>query len=105
MLAILQSSETPLSSGPLTLDEVSWVCSIMSIGVMVAIIVFSWLTDAIGRKYSILLLGPMQIISWALIAFGNNVFCLYVARLLIGAVCGGVMIAVPIFITEISEDR
>lgn len=104
-IPILLSKNTPLPTGPLTLDQSSWVCSISAIGGVVGVCLFSWLCDLIGRKWSIMLTGPMQLISWLLIASGQNVWWLYVARFLIGSAGGAYLIVNPVYVTEISEDK
>lgn len=50
MLPLLQSNDTPLSTGPLSLEEVSWVVAIGSIGCVVAAFTYPSITNRIGCK-------------------------------------------------------
>lgn len=44
-------------------------------------------------------------VSWLLVYFSQNVYHLYVARLLHGFVSGGVVIVTSLYLIEISNDR
>lgn len=104
-LPILLSDASPLETGPITMIEASWISSLFCIGGGVGSIFFCWLPDSIGRKWSIFLLGVPQIISWALIAFTSQLHYLYMARFLIGMSGGGIIVVIPLFVTEISDDK
>lgn len=62
-LPLLQSDQTPLDSGPLTVDDVSWIGAIISCGALIANIATGYLVTVIGSKNSILLLGIPQLVS------------------------------------------
>lgn len=47
---LLMSDESPLSSGSLSLWQVSWIGSILCVGGAVGQMVFGYLADAFGRK-------------------------------------------------------
>lgn len=102
---MLSNDECPLEQCPLTNSQISWITSLLCIGGAVGSLLFGWLVDYIGRKISIILCGISQIISWLLILFGTNVYHLYISRLFAGLSAGAVFILIPIFVTEISEDR
>lgn len=44
-------------------------------------------------------------ISWSLILYAQNVYYLYAGRLMCGIVASGVFIIVPLFLSEIANDR
>lgn len=50
ILPLLKSDDTPLASGPLSLQDVSWMGSIVSIGAMIGALVVRPLTDRVGCK-------------------------------------------------------
>lgn len=104
-LPILLSDHSPLETGAITLHESALISSFIIVGGMIGIFLYSLLVDLIGRKWSILLFGPPQILSWLLIGFGKNVMALYVSRLLAGLAGGGIAIVLPVFITEIADDK
>lgn len=50
----LESSNTPLQSGPLTSEETSWVSSVLGVGGMISILPYCFLVEKLGRKPSLL---------------------------------------------------
>lgn len=61
---LLQSDElTPLSSGALSKEEMSWIASILCIGGFVGTILFGLLADVLGRKYILCFQGIPSIVS------------------------------------------
>lgn len=62
-LLILESTETPLKSGPLTPEEVSWLASAINIGALLGIIMFEIIITRYGSKIALITLGPTAIVS------------------------------------------
>ncbi|XP_055308413.1 facilitated trehalose transporter Tret1-like [Sitodiplosis mosellana] len=104
-IILLMSDETPLPSGKITMDEASYVASLICIGGLIGNIVFGFITNKFGRKIPLLFLTLPAIISWTLIWFAQNVYYLYAARLLNGFFGGGIYTIVPLFLSEIAVDR
>lgn len=124
---LLQSDElTPLSSGALSKEEMSWIASILCIGGFFGTILFGLLADILGRKYVLCFQGIPSIVrqmttsefrtitsffyfdlqlSWILIYYAENAIHLYISRFLAGLACGGSFVLVPLFVSEISENR
>lgn len=122
---ILESEDTPLKSGPLTTEELSWIVSIFCGGGVFGNFVFGWLVDKCSRKQILYVLSIPQIVSfhfiailslsenslwfyqlsWILIIFAQDAIYLYASRLLTGIAGGGGYIITPILIAEVSEDR
>lgn len=121
--SILNSSETPLRSGPMTVEELSWMVSIMCIGGFFGNMFFGCITGRFGRKLPLLLIAvPMTVcfiiisllknlfnwcflqISWCLIIFATNPYYIYVARFISGFGASGTFILIPLFVAEIAED-
>lgn len=50
ILPLLKSNDTPLTSGPLSLEEVSWVVSIGALGSMIAALPIRSFTNRVGCK-------------------------------------------------------
>lgn len=50
VLPLLKSEDTPLTSGPLSLEDVSWMASIAPIGSVFSALIFRWITIRIGSK-------------------------------------------------------
>jgi len=49
-LPVLQSYDSPLKSGPITLDETSWIGSLISVGSIFGTILFGWITERFGTN-------------------------------------------------------
>ncbi|KAG4074992.1 hypothetical protein HA402_014571 [Bradysia odoriphaga] len=102
---VLESEDTPLKSGPLATEELSWIVSIFCFGGVAGNFLFGWLVGKLGRKQILYILSIPQILSWVLIIFAQNATFLYASRLLVGIVGGGVYVIVPVIIAEVTEDR
>lgn len=63
-LVILQSLESPLQTGPLTISEASWIGSILCIGGALGSVSFGWLADVIGRKHAVTLICVPSAVSY-----------------------------------------
>ncbi|CAD7088652.1 unnamed protein product [Hermetia illucens] len=101
----LQSKDSPLQSGPLTTSEISWVGSILCIGGICGNMFFAWLSDKLGRKVSMLLAVLPLLINWVLVTLATNVYYLIFARFLGGVSGGAAYVLIPLYVTEIAEDR
>ncbi|XP_037034110.1 facilitated trehalose transporter Tret1-like [Bradysia coprophila] len=102
---VLESEDTPLKSGPLTTEELSWIVSIFCFGGVAGNFSFGWLVGKLGRKQILYILSIPQILSWILIILAQNATFLYASRLLVGIVGGGIYVIVPVIIAEVTEDR
>ena len=49
-LPVLQSNESPLKTGPITLDEASWIGSLLCIGAIIGTLLFGWISERFGTK-------------------------------------------------------
>lgn len=88
---------------PLSTDQSSWLASLVSLGAAVGPFAGGYLSDSIGRKRTLLATCVLAIISFALLAFGNNLYIYYVARFLGGICVGTLLTVVPMYIGEIAE--
>ncbi len=59
----------------------------------------------IGRKKSLCLASFPLAISWLMIVFARNPYHLIISRFITGFGMGGVFLALPMFVTEISETQ
>lgn len=104
-MPMLQEDETPLPSGPLTLDEVSWIASTMCFGGIIGNILTGIVMEVFGRKQAMLLLALPGAAGWLLVLFAQNVYYLYGARVLGGVIGGGVLVVTPAYLSEIANDK
>lgn len=55
-IILLMSDETNLPSGKITMEEGSWIVSLLYVGAMIGNASFGWITKKYGRKWPLLLL-------------------------------------------------
>lgn len=126
-LPLLQSDETPLSTGPLDVHEASWLGSIPMIGAVACNLILGPISAIIGRKRALCLLtipytvscrkirmismiNRTLIVSIDLIVqlflvltyFAKTVYYLYVARFMAGVMGGGIYCILPLYVAEIA---
>lgn len=104
-LPILASNSTPLSSGSLTINEISWTGSINCIGAVLGSLFFDQFVSLIGSKRVVHLLAVPTIVFWFLIYVGNTYYHILIARFICGLASGGVYTTVVLFISEIANDE
>lgn len=101
----LQSLVSPLESGPITNNEAGWIVSMLCVGGSCGTIIFSWCADKIGRKRCLLLIAFPALLGWCIIPFAKNTIHLSISRFLGGFSGGGSFAVIPVYTTELSEDR
>lgn len=126
-MPILASNETPLSTGPLTIDEVSWVGSINCIGAVVGALAFGYFTTLLGSKRCVFVLAAPVVAFWLFIYFGNAYIYILIARYRVaaskiyssmnfstssfplrfigGVTGGGVQSTIALYVSEIANDE
>jgi SP family facilitated glucose transporter-like MFS transporter 8 len=100
----LQSHETPSGRDPVGEDDASWIGSFMFVGFLCGTPVFGCVADHFGRRAAGLLVAVPAIASWLVIIICGSVHLILVARFLAGLSTGGILLLVPIYVGEISED-
>lgn len=60
---LLMSDESPLPTGRITIDEASWISSLLCVGGLSGNLIYGWVTERFGRKYPLLFLAIPQIVS------------------------------------------
>lgn len=66
---LLTSDETPLPSGRITLEQFSWITSIMAFGGLIGNIVFGFIMKKFGRIKPLIFTSILLIVSY--IQFGS----------------------------------
>lgn len=105
VLSLLMSDDTPLSSGPLTNEQVSWLGSSGSLGAIIGNFVFSAMGAFCGCKQATTWITLPCVVFWLFVYFGTTYDYLFVGRVLGGAVGGGLSSTLPIYTSEISNDE
>lgn len=62
-LLILGSKDTPLGSGPLSVEEISWLASAFAIGAFFGVIISGFTVCRIGNKGALIFMAIPQIVS------------------------------------------
>ena len=87
----------------ITVDQGSIIASLYNLGAIIGYLLYPFLIDRIGRKFTLLLLALPQIISWAMVLVAKNLIVLYLARLLCGISYGASFVVEIIYAGEIAE--
>ncbi|VVC40250.1 Sugar transporter, conserved site,Major facilitator superfamily domain,Major facilitator, sugar [Cinara cedri] len=85
-----------------TYDELSWIVCLMDLGNFISPVFAGYMMDTLGRKLSIVVLGPLFIVSWLLTLYVPSIWALYGARLMAGIGKGMSYTVVPVFLGEIA---
>lgn len=105
VLPLLQSKNSPLTTGPLTIDQSSWVGSCFCFTGIIGLFFFIYVANRFGCKFAMNWLGLSHLGFWILILIGTRYSHLIIARLIGGIASGGVFGCLPIFIADIAEPK
>lgn len=101
----LLSEDTPLETGPLTSEQLSWVGSINALSGIFGTFVFGIVTAYLGCKRAMILLSIPCFTFWTLIYVGNTYYHVLIARFFMGTTGGGIQTTVILYISEISNNE
>ncbi|KAK7869841.1 hypothetical protein R5R35_008058 [Gryllus longicercus] len=102
---LMSPEESPLASGPVSLEDSTWLATLLTItGIPVAPLV-AVACERWGRKSVGYLTGALHVFSNLLPAFSLTIEALYVSRSLLGWACAFGFIFTPLYIREISDDE
>lgn len=104
-LTILSSDKTPLESGPITVEEQSWIGSMNCVGAIFGTFMFGCFTGFMGCKRAMAFLGIPAVCFWLTILYGNHVYYIIFARFLTGWTGGGIFTISVLYVAEIAEDK
>lgn len=105
VLELLKSKETPLSTGPLTVSQVSWIGSVICLSSIFGVVAYTMLSDKLGRKFALNFFGITHIIFWFIVFFGDKYYQLLIGRLITGFGGGGIFVCIPYYIADIAEPK
>ncbi|XP_055376001.1 facilitated trehalose transporter Tret1-like [Condylostylus longicornis] len=104
-IARLTSPASAMETGPINNEDISWIGASLCIGGFFGNFVYGWLNRRFGRKACLLITAAPLFFSWTAVIFGRRIIHLCVARFLGGFAASGVFSLVPVYVTEISQDR
>ncbi|EAT41204.1 AAEL007139-PA [Aedes aegypti] len=102
-LPYLQSGESHLTSGSVSIEQASWIGSLLCIGGLIGAPVFGLLADRFGKKLGLQLIVIPHVAFWICILYGPNVYFIYLGRILAGSGGGGILRAIPLYIADIAH--
>lgn len=122
-LLVLNSEDTPLESGPMTAEEISWLASSLCIGGAIGVVATGIITSRFGNRIALMVLALPQIVSefsvyyslspflsfsqfwWICVIFANSYVHLVVGRAVTGLTGGALFRVLPNFVSEIAESE
>ncbi|XP_011705142.1 PREDICTED: facilitated trehalose transporter Tret1-like [Wasmannia auropunctata] len=99
-IAYLTSSESHI---PITMDEASWVVSLLNLGRLIGAVSGSVGVNYLGTKTTIFVTSLPITLCWLLIIVANRVEWLYAARLLAGISLGKMYSCFSLYLGEIAD--
>ncbi|CAB1459849.1 unnamed protein product [Pleuronectes platessa] len=96
-----------ISDPRLRLDAVqaSWFGSIVTVGAAVGGLLGGWMVEKVGRKLSLMFCSLPFVFGFTIIIAAQNVWMLYVGRVLTGLASGVTSLVVPLYISEMAHER
>ncbi|KAL1403250.1 hypothetical protein pipiens_005754 [Culex pipiens pipiens] len=104
-LLYLQSNGAHLTTGPVTIEQASWIGSTLCIGGLIGATVFGALADRCGKRLGLQLIAIPQLGFLLCVLQGTNVYHIYLGRVLAGIGGGGILRAIPMYIADIADFR
>lgn len=100
----VSADASPLSTGPLTESQMSWLPGMLMFGSLVGTLPCFWILDIFGRQKTLLWIAFPQILGWILPPFAEY-YSTVVSRFLLGLVSGFNFVVTPTFVSEIADDK
>nr|QDF45864.1 glucose transporter 8 [Lateolabrax maculatus]QDF45865.1 glucose transporter 8-2 [Lateolabrax maculatus] len=98
---------TRIADPRLRLDDVqaSWFGSIVTLGAAAGGLLGGWMVGKIGRKLSLMFCSLPFVFGFTIIIAAQNVWMLYLGRVLTGVASGVTSLVVPLYISEMAHER
>nr|XP_053629114.1 LOW QUALITY PROTEIN: facilitated trehalose transporter Tret1-like [Cherax quadricarinatus] len=100
---LLMSNSTEGGSLQLSEDQYNWFSSLMNLGALVGGVLGGFSINRLGRRFTMLVSGPIYLTGWALIGFGQNFATLVAGRMVVGACICATCVVVPTYVGEIAS--
>nr|CAD7605061.1 unnamed protein product [Timema genevievae] len=98
----LKSKDSPLS---VTMDDISWIGSLPSLGAMFGPFLGAYGSENIGRKLTMLLITAPWTLSWVLVSAAPETITVFVGRFTQGLSFGAFFAVLPSYVGEISQEN
>ncbi|XP_071368551.1 solute carrier family 2, facilitated glucose transporter member 8, partial [Centroberyx affinis] len=103
--AIPELSKIPDPRLRLDDDQASWFGSIVTVGAAAGGLLGGWMVEKIGRKLSLMFCSLPFVFGFTVIIAAQNVWMLYLGRVLTGLASGVTSLVVPLYISEMAHER
>ncbi|XP_062122613.1 uncharacterized protein LOC133836225 [Drosophila sulfurigaster albostrigata] len=92
--------------GNIDVDQIQEFLNLyLALGAVIGAIVFGWMAEKFGRRRCLLLMVIPAMLSWLLIILIKDWRYLWIERIIAGSVGGCCYAVIPVYITEMAEDR
>ncbi|XP_050093676.1 uncharacterized protein LOC126576447 [Anopheles aquasalis] len=102
---LMDENQTLLETGPVTVEQGSWIGSILCLGGLCGAFTYSYLVEKLGIKKSIQALAIPHSAFWIIVYLATSVYHLYIARFMAGLAGGGIIVTFPLYVADISDKR
>ncbi|XP_029296364.1 solute carrier family 2, facilitated glucose transporter member 8 [Cottoperca gobio] len=98
---------TSIADPRLRLDDnqASWFGSIVTLGAAAGGLLGGWMVEKMGRKLSLMFCSLPYVFGFTMIIAAQNVWMLYIGRVLTGLASGVTSLVVPLYISEMAHER
>ncbi|XP_063709675.1 facilitated trehalose transporter Tret1-like [Culicoides brevitarsis] len=97
-----QTEDSPLTV--LTKSQIGMMAGIGAIGCVIGNLLSGWLSEMLGRKITLALVGIPQLLSWTM-HLSNDFTLTVIGRCILGIVAGFSFVVTPVFVAEIADDE
>lgn len=104
-LPLLLSDESPLKTGPITNEELSWIGAMNSVGALCGTFISGLISAFMGSKRAMTFIAYPSIAFWLLIHFGDTFYHILLARFFCGLTGGGFQSGIVLYVSEIANDK
>lgn len=101
----LTDENSPLITGPLTNEQLSWIGSINCGGAIAGTFTFGYIAALFGCKRAMIFLAFPSILFWTLIQFGDSYYHILIARVASGFTGGGIQSTLVLYVSEIANNK
>ena len=88
---------------PTTKEEIDWIASLYSVGLVIGFLINPLFVDRIGRKKTLLTFSAPQIISWIMIILAKDCITICIARIIGGIGYGAAICSLNVYLSEIGN--
>ncbi|XP_037038930.1 facilitated trehalose transporter Tret1-2 homolog [Bradysia coprophila] len=99
----LKAEDTPLDSGPLSLQQESWLGGSYPLGALTGEILFSLLLNFTSLKITMMAMAIPNLIFWLSVLLSKSYTGVVVGRFIGGFSGGGILLCIPLFVAEVAS--